>query len=109
MHRSQASRSMGVIRMAALVGVGSRATPVLLEEHAQSFLGAREVVQGIHLTQYLVLGDLRIKAGHDRIEGLGTADSVVEGLLHLIHRLHCGASPGRQAEAGRTGSCRSPV
>src|SRR6202034_3853589 len=80
-------------RMSTPVGVGARATPVLLEEHPQSVLGTLEVVRRVQLTQYFVLGNLSVKARHNRMESLGSADGVVEGLPHLIHHLHCGASP----------------
>src|ERR1700733_14780625 len=84
--------------MAALIGVRPRTAPVLLEEHPEPDLGAREVVFGVQTPQNFVLGDQLLKARHDRMERVGAADSGVEGLVWLFHRLHCGPWPERAAE-----------
>ena len=69
-----------------------------LATFAQPFLGARQVVFGVQPPQNLVLGDQFIEARHDRVEGVCATDSVVEGLLYLFHRLHCGPCPEPTAE-----------
>src|SRR6202044_3560075 len=84
--------------MAALIGVRPRTAPVLLEEHPEPDLGAREVVLGVQAPQNFVFGDQLVKARHDRTERICAADSVVEGLLWLFHRLHCGPCPEWAAE-----------
>src|SRR3978361_1004849 len=84
--------------MATLIGVRPRATPILLEKHPQPFLGARKVVLGVQRPQNLVLGDQLVETRDDRMKRVRTADSVVEGLLWLLHHLHCGLCRERAAE-----------
>src|ERR1700759_1470144 len=84
--------------MAALVGVCPRAAPVLLEEHPEPDLGGCEVILGVQPPQNFVLGDERVEARHDRMERICATDSVVEGLLWLFHRIHCGPCPNWAAE-----------
>src|ERR1700734_2403544 len=79
--------------MTPLMGVRPRAAPVLLEEHPQPLLGPLEVIFGVETPQNFILGDQRVEARHDRMERICSADSVVEGLLWLLHRFHCGPCP----------------
>ena len=50
-------------RVAALVRIGLRAAPVLLQEHPQALLGRAEVLLGIERAQHRVVGDLFVEAG----------------------------------------------
>src|SRR5262245_50173215 len=78
--------------MAALVGVGPRTAPVLLEEHPQPLLGGVELVLRVNRSQNLVFADQRIELRHDRVERLSPSDGIVKRLLGCrIHPLHCGA------------------
>ena len=79
--------------MPALVGVGARAAPVLLQEHPQPGLGAGQILLRIQRAQDLVVGDLFVEPRDDPAERIGATDGVVEGLLGLIHRSHCRRSP----------------
>src|SRR5699024_5333293 len=68
-------------RMAALLAVGLRPAPVLLEEGAQAVLGPGEVLLGVHRPELGILGDPLVEAVHEAHEGLVTADGLVEGDL----------------------------
>ena len=72
-------------RVTALLGVGRRAAPVLLEEHPEALLGRAEVVLGVEGAQRLVLGDAAVELAHELGEGLVAAEVVVVG--------HVGQSP----------------
>src|SRR5271155_5657880 len=80
-------------RVGPLIGLWPRAAPALREEHPGPDLGAREVIFGVQTPQDFVLGDQLVEARHDRMERICAADGVVEGLLWLFHRLHCGPCP----------------
>ena len=79
--------------VAALVGVGARAAPVLLEEHPQPHLGGVEVLLGVQRAQDLVLADQRVEPRHDGVEGVVATHFVVEGPLRLSHVTHCSDLP----------------
>ena len=64
----------------ALLAVGGRTTPVLLEEHPEPHLGGSEVVLGIQRAQWRIGGDALVEPLHQGHEGLVTADGVVESL-----------------------------
>lgn len=64
--------------MTTFLGIGSRPTPVLFEEHAESAFGRPEVFFGIERPEYLVLGDLGVEGVGQAGEGVGTADLVIE-------------------------------
>src|ERR1041384_2817533 len=49
-------------RVSALVGVGLRPAPVLLEEHQQAHLGRAQVLLGVEGAQDRVVGDLLVEA-----------------------------------------------
>src|SRR6185312_134151 len=79
-------------RVSALLRIGPRAAPVLLEKHPQPHLGTVEVVLGIERPQNLVVAHQCVETRNDRMKRLCPADGVVEGLLIcLFHPLHCGA------------------
>ena len=61
-----------------LVGVGPWPTPVLLEEHAQAFLGSVEVVLRIDRAKDLILADQLVERRDDGPERVRTTDFVVE-------------------------------
>ncbi len=115
-----------VIAVAALFGVRPRTAPVLLQEHPQPVLSALEVILRIQRPQYFVVADEFIETGHDRAEGLGTADRIVEGLPHApieherntravgadpwctgLRRLH-GAAQTEHARSGWRAPCPAP-
>src|SRR5258707_2100638 len=72
-------------RMAALIGVGPRTAPILLEKHPQPFLRAVEIVFGVDRTQDLVLADQLIEPRHDGMERVVAAHGVIEGVFRLCH------------------------
>src|ERR1700760_1240256 len=65
--------------VAAQFVVGLRAAPVLDEEQPQVVLGRREVLGRVHRPQLRILGHQLVKAVHQPVEELITADRLVEG------------------------------
>ena len=88
-------------RVAALLGVGRRAAPVLLEEHPQPLLGGPEVVLGVERPQRLVLRDAAVELADELGEGLVAAEVVVVGHADRFSQsagaaqvaVPCGAAP----------------
>ena len=69
----------------ALIGVGPRATPVLLEEHPQPVLRALQIIRGVEREQHLVGADQFVETRHDGAKRLRAAYRVVKGLRGLGH------------------------
>ena len=87
----------------ALVGVGARAAPVLLEEHPQPHLRGPEVLLRVERPQHLVPGDLLVEAGDDLVEDRRAAHLGVE-VLGIAHGAIIPAPAGDRVRvrAGRT-------
>ena len=56
-------------RVAALLAVGRRAAPVLLEEQREALLRGPEVLLGVHRPQHLVVGDAAVERVDEAHEG----------------------------------------
>ena len=81
-------------RVSTLLRVRVRSAPVLLEEHPHPPLGRAEIGLGVERAHNLVLRDFFVKSRGELVKRLGSADGVVEGLLHVvlyvIHgKFHC--------------------
>ena len=87
MCRSQWSRASGVTangrvphpqpRVPALVGVGVRPAPVLLQEHQQPLVRWPEILLGVQRAEQVVAGDPVVEDGHEPLEGRASTHPVV--------------------------------
>jgi hypothetical protein len=69
-------------RMSALLGVTSRTTPVLLQEHLKMTLRIAQVL-GIHRAKEFVMFDLGVEVLDEALKERVTTDLVVKRRLHL--------------------------
>jgi hypothetical protein len=65
--------------VAALVGVGGGAAPVLLQEEAQPLGGGRQVGLGVQRAQQRVEGDAPVEGGDEPLEERVAADRLEDG------------------------------
>ncbi len=87
-------------RVAALLGVGRRTAPVLLEEHPEPLVGGSEVLLGIERPKHLVGRDTVVERVDDQLDRVVPADGVVEGLLAHASGSRRGLEGRRDADAG---------
>src|SRR4051812_612764 len=90
-------------RVTALLRVGARAAPVLLEEHPQPHLGRTEVLLRVERSQHLVLGDLLVEPGDELLEHRRAAHVGVE-LLGMAHGSIIPSPAGRARRPSSTSS-----
>ena len=82
-------------RVAALVRIGVRSAPVLLEEHPHPAFGRTQIFLGIEGPDDVVLGDFLVEARGELAERLRSAHRLIEGLLHVSHGVfHCARAGG---------------
>lgn len=74
-------------RVAPLLLIGGRATPVLLKKHSQTRLGWPEVTLWVHRLQKVVLRDPAIELASELFEHRRATDALVKGVLsHCLLR-----------------------
>ena len=83
-------------RVTALLAVGGRAAPVLLEEQREALLRGPEVLLRVHRPQHLVVGDAAVEGVDEADEGVVAADLVVEArrVMTTPRRCPAGSSAG---------------